>query len=166
MELRLLSRPRARPASIRISNDVRPSARGFRNGMGRPAAGHPGRRVRRISARPRAPSGDQGVHARGENLPSDMPSSLLHWVCGVKFDSHKPAESYDHRSHIYAVYRSFCFGRVHSMRRQLARIENSKSRIPACEQNFICSAKIQAITLSHPGLAIVHVHIFPGMAAA
>lgn len=24
-------------------------------------------------------------------------------VCGVTFNSHKPAESYDHRAHIYAA---------------------------------------------------------------
>jgi hypothetical protein len=31
------------------------------------------------------------------------PSSLMRCVCGVTFDSHKPAESYDHRLHIYAA---------------------------------------------------------------
>jgi hypothetical protein len=43
------------------------------------------------------------VHARGERLPSETPSSLMRCVCGVIFDSHKPAESYDHRLHIYAA---------------------------------------------------------------
>jgi hypothetical protein len=45
----------------------------------------------------------QAVHARGERLPSETPSSLMPCVCGVTFDSHKPAESYDHRLHIYAA---------------------------------------------------------------
>ena len=45
----------------------------------------------------------QAVHARGERLPSQTPSSLTRCVCGVIFDSHKPAESYDHRLHIYAA---------------------------------------------------------------
>ena len=39
--------------------------------------------------------------ARGEKPPP--PSSLMRCVCGVTFDSHKPAESYDHRGHIYAA---------------------------------------------------------------
>jgi hypothetical protein len=43
--------------------------------------------------------------ARGERLPSQIPSSLMRCVCGVQFDSHKPAESYDHRRHIYAAQR-------------------------------------------------------------
>jgi hypothetical protein len=29
---------------------------------------------------------------------------MMRCVCGVKFDSHKPDESYDHRQHIYAVH--------------------------------------------------------------
>jgi hypothetical protein len=49
------------------------------------------------------PSMRQTVHARGERLPSETPSSLMRCVCGVIFDSHKPAESYDHRLHIYAA---------------------------------------------------------------
>ncbi|SHN83548.1 hypothetical protein SAMN05444170_5545 [Bradyrhizobium erythrophlei] len=39
--------------------------------------------------------------AQGEK-PSP-PSSMMRCVCGVRFDSHKPAESYDHRAHIYAA---------------------------------------------------------------
>jgi hypothetical protein len=35
--------------------------------------------------------------ARGEKPP------LMPCVCGVTFDSHRPAESYDHRAHIYAA---------------------------------------------------------------
>jgi hypothetical protein len=45
----------------------------------------------------------RAIHARGETLPSEIPSSLMRCVCGVTFDSHKPAESYDHRVHISAV---------------------------------------------------------------
>jgi hypothetical protein len=45
----------------------------------------------------------RAIHARGERLPSEMPSSLMRCVCGVTFDSHRPAESYDHRLHIYAA---------------------------------------------------------------
>jgi hypothetical protein len=41
--------------------------------------------------------------ARGEKLPSQIPSSMMRCVCGVRFDSHRPAESYDHRAHIYAA---------------------------------------------------------------
>jgi hypothetical protein len=41
--------------------------------------------------------------ARGEKLEAEIPSSLMRCVCGVTFDSHKPAESYDHRCHIYAA---------------------------------------------------------------
>jgi hypothetical protein len=43
------------------------------------------------------------VHARGEKLSSEVRSSLMRCVCGVTFDSYKPAESYDHRLHIYAA---------------------------------------------------------------
>jgi hypothetical protein len=45
----------------------------------------------------------RAIHARGEKLPSEIPSSLMRCVCGVTFDSHKPAESYEHRVHISAV---------------------------------------------------------------
>jgi hypothetical protein len=48
-------------------------------------------------------AGIRTVQARGERLPSETPSSLMRCVCGVTFDSHKPAESYDHRLHIYAA---------------------------------------------------------------
>jgi hypothetical protein len=44
----------------------------------------------------------QAVHACGEKLATETPSSLMRCVCGVTFDSHKPAESFDHRLHIYA----------------------------------------------------------------
>ncbi len=45
----------------------------------------------------------RAIHARGEKLPSEIPSSLMRCVCGVNFDSHKPAESFDHRLHICAA---------------------------------------------------------------
>jgi hypothetical protein len=38
---------------------------------------------------------------RGERMPSEIPSSLMRR--GITFDSHKPAESYDHRVHISAA---------------------------------------------------------------
>jgi hypothetical protein len=41
--------------------------------------------------------------ARGEKLPSQIPSSLMRCVCGTTFDSWRPAESYNHRGHIYAA---------------------------------------------------------------
>ena len=34
----------------------------------------------------------RATHARGERLLSETPSSLMRCVCGVTFDSHKPAE--------------------------------------------------------------------------
>jgi hypothetical protein len=43
------------------------------------------------------------VRARGEKLPSEVFSSMMRCVCDVRFDSWKPAESYDHRGHIYAA---------------------------------------------------------------
>jgi hypothetical protein len=45
----------------------------------------------------------RSIQARGERLPSEIFSSMMRCVCGVHFDSHKPAESYDHRAHIYAA---------------------------------------------------------------
>ena len=39
---------------------------------------------------------------RGE-YPRRVASSMMRCVCGVQFDSWKPAESYDHRGHIYAA---------------------------------------------------------------
>jgi hypothetical protein len=57
------------------------------------------RRDREVRAEIRA------AHARGEKLPSEATSSLMRCVCGVTFDSHKPAESCDHRLHIYAAQR-------------------------------------------------------------
>jgi hypothetical protein len=41
--------------------------------------------------------------ARREKLPSQIPSSIMRCTCGVRFDSHKPDESYEHRRHIYAA---------------------------------------------------------------
>ncbi|OKO74443.1 hypothetical protein [Bradyrhizobium sp. NAS96.2] len=38
---------------------------------------------------------------RGEKLPSQQASSLMRCPCGETFDSHIPAESYQHRQHIY-----------------------------------------------------------------
>jgi hypothetical protein len=38
---------------------------------------------------------------RGEKPPRT--SSIMRCVCGVRFDSHKPDESYDHRGHIYTA---------------------------------------------------------------
>jgi hypothetical protein len=46
----------------------------------------------------------RAIYARGEKLPSEIPSPLMRCVCGVTFDSHKPAESYDHRVHIYTAW--------------------------------------------------------------
>jgi hypothetical protein len=43
------------------------------------------------------------IRARGEKLPTEFPNSMMRCICGVSFDSHKPAESYDHRGHIYAA---------------------------------------------------------------
>ncbi|MET3996845.1 hypothetical protein [Bradyrhizobium sp. S3.9.2] len=41
--------------------------------------------------------------ARGENLDSEIRSTLMRCVCGTTFDSWKPAESYQHRQHVYAA---------------------------------------------------------------
>jgi hypothetical protein len=41
--------------------------------------------------------------ARGERPPSQTLSSTMRCICGVRFDSWKPDESYDHRAHIYAA---------------------------------------------------------------
>jgi hypothetical protein len=43
------------------------------------------------------------IRERGEKLPSELPSSIMRCVCGVKFDSHRPDESLPHRRHIYAA---------------------------------------------------------------
>lgn len=40
---------------------------------------------------------------QGELLPSHKPDSTMRCVCGFRFDSHKPTESYDRRVHIYAA---------------------------------------------------------------
>ena len=44
------------------------------------------------------------IHARGENLSTELPNSMMRCVCGVDFDSHKPDESYPHRAQVYAAY--------------------------------------------------------------
>ena len=41
--------------------------------------------------------------SRGERMPRQQPSSMMRCVCGVRFDSHKLAQSYNHRRHIYAA---------------------------------------------------------------
>ena len=43
---------------------------------------------------------------RGEKFPSQMPNSLMRCPCGMRFDSHKPDQSYPHRQHIYAKQHS------------------------------------------------------------
>jgi hypothetical protein len=45
----------------------------------------------------------RAMRARGKKLPTELPNSFMRCVCGVKFDSHKPEESYEHRAHIYAA---------------------------------------------------------------
>jgi hypothetical protein len=44
--------------------------------------------------------------AKGEKLPSQVPSSLMQCVCGETFDSHDPAGSLEHRRHIYSAQRT------------------------------------------------------------
>ncbi|MGY4224295.1 hypothetical protein ACVMIH_001656 [Bradyrhizobium sp. USDA 4503] len=48
----------------------------------------------------------QAMWDRGEKLPSQQPSSLMRCPCGATFDSHRPAESYAHREHIYAAQKT------------------------------------------------------------
>jgi hypothetical protein len=43
---------------------------------------------------------------RGERMPTQVPNSMMGCPCGVRFDSHKPDESYPHRQHIYEKQRS------------------------------------------------------------
>jgi hypothetical protein len=43
------------------------------------------------------------IRERGEKLPSEVFSTMMRCVCGMQFDSWKPAESYDHRAYIYAA---------------------------------------------------------------
>jgi hypothetical protein len=45
----------------------------------------------------------RAVRARGEKLPSEVPSSLMRCVCGTTFDSHLPANTLLHAPHIYAA---------------------------------------------------------------
>jgi hypothetical protein len=40
---------------------------------------------------------------RGEKLDSELPLSVMTCVCGVRFDSFNPEQSYAHRLHIYAA---------------------------------------------------------------
>ena len=40
---------------------------------------------------------------RGENLDTEIPSSMMRCVCGEMFDSHDPEGSLQHRRHIYAA---------------------------------------------------------------
>jgi hypothetical protein len=68
----------------------------------------------------------RAIHARGDKLPSETPSSLMRCVCGVTFDSHRPAESYDHRLHIYAARQAPGFDpRAHN-EKSVAQNEKSK----------------------------------------
>jgi hypothetical protein len=39
---------------------------------------------------------------RGERITQNS-DSVMRCICGVRFDSRRPAESYDHRAHIYAA---------------------------------------------------------------
>jgi hypothetical protein len=39
-----------------------------------------------------------------KGLPAKHRHRLMRCACGVTFDSHKPAESHDHRLHIYAAH--------------------------------------------------------------
>ena len=55
------------------------------------------RRDRALNAEIRA------VHARGEKLSTETPSSLMRCACGVTFDSHVHAMTLVHAPHIYAA---------------------------------------------------------------
>jgi len=41
--------------------------------------------------------------ARGEKLDTEFPSSMMRCACGVRFDSHVPAQTQEHAPHIYAA---------------------------------------------------------------
>ena len=45
----------------------------------------------------------RAIHARGEKLPSETPSSLMRCACGITFDSHVPASTLVHAPHIYVA---------------------------------------------------------------
>lgn len=46
------------------------------------------------------------MRARGGNLPSQLPNSMMRCPCGELFDSHDLAGSYVHGVHIYAAERT------------------------------------------------------------
>jgi hypothetical protein len=45
----------------------------------------------------------RAMRARGEKLPSEIPSSLMRCACGITFDSYVPANTLLHAPHIYAA---------------------------------------------------------------
>jgi hypothetical protein len=45
----------------------------------------------------------EAARACGELVPTQRPNSLMRCLSGITFDSHKPAESYGHRRHVYTA---------------------------------------------------------------
>jgi hypothetical protein len=43
------------------------------------------------------------VRAHEEKLPTELPSSLMRCICGIRFDSHVLAHNLVHAPHIYAA---------------------------------------------------------------
>jgi hypothetical protein len=56
------------------------------------------------------------MRARGERLPSQMPSSLMRCPCGETFDSHKPECNLIHVPHITAAVRAHEIRRTEPIR--------------------------------------------------
>jgi hypothetical protein len=126
LEPGLLSRLQTRTASIRHGVDVDQARADFEAAWASLLPEIPSgafeeyRRDREHRAEIRA------IQARGEKLPIETPSSLMCRVCGVTFDSHWPAESYDDRLHIYAARQASDFDpRAHN-EKSIARNEKSK----------------------------------------
>ena len=77
--------------------------------------------------------------ARGEKLQSQIPSSMMRCVCGARFDGCKPAESYNHRRHIYAALAKAGYGEPRSYLTDLPTSYAVRISIQTCGSSCRCS---------------------------
>jgi hypothetical protein len=101
--VRLLSRPSSGPASLRDDGNVRRGARWLRGGLESTVAKVPDSAFEEYRHDRESRAEIRAIRARAEKLLSEIFSSMMRCVCGVQFDSWKPAESYYHCGHIYAA---------------------------------------------------------------
>jgi hypothetical protein len=106
MVMWLLSRPQSRTASLGTAANFEEASVGFETDWKALLPEIPEGAFEEWRDQRDWTEGKYASWARGERLPSQIPSSMMMCPCGERFDSHDPERSYVHRQHIYARYRN------------------------------------------------------------